>query len=185
MERAVDGDDVTLGQHLLQAVDSAAANLLFHLLGEGLVVEVEQLLAVKGLQSAQDTLTNTANGDGAHDLVLKIVLVLGDLGDVPVTALDHLVRGHKVADEGQDGHEDVLGDRHDVGAGDLGDGDAAIGLVGGVEVDVVGTNTSGDGNLELLGLGQTLSGEVAGVEAGAGSMTAGWFRWGRRVLTGW
>jgi hypothetical protein len=63
----------------------------------------------------------------------------------------------------------VLGDRHDVGARDLGDGDAAVGLVRGIEVDVVGTNTSSDGNLQVLGLCKTLCGEVTGVESGAAS----------------
>ena len=52
----------------------------------------------------------------------------------------------------------MLGNRHDVGAGDLGDGDTAVGLVGGIEVDVVGADAGGDGELQLLGLGQSLSG---------------------------
>jgi hypothetical protein len=59
----------------------------------------------------------------------------------------------------------VLGDGDDVGAGDLGNGDTAIGLVGGVEVDVVGADTSSDGDLEVLGLGEALSSKVTGVEA--------------------
>jgi hypothetical protein len=59
----------------------------------------------------------------------------------------------------------VLGDGDDVGAGDLGDGDAAVGLVGGDEVDVVGADAGRDGDLEVLGLGEALGGEVAGVEA--------------------
>jgi hypothetical protein len=59
----------------------------------------------------------------------------------------------------------VLGDRDDVGAGDLGDGDAAVGLVGGIKVDVVGADAGCDGELELLGLGQALGRQVAGVEA--------------------
>jgi hypothetical protein len=41
----------------------------------------------------------------------------------------------------------VLSDRDDVGAGDLGDGNTAVGLVGGIEVDVVRTDTSSDGKL--------------------------------------
>lgn len=52
VERAVDGDDVALGQHLLEVGDAAAANLLLLLGREGLVVVVEQLLAVKGLEAA-------------------------------------------------------------------------------------------------------------------------------------
>ena len=97
-----------------------------------MVVKVQQLLAVKGLQSPQHALADTADGDGADDFVLEVVFVLGDGGDVPVAGLDLFVGGDEVADEGEDGHDDVLGDGNDVRAGDFGDGDAAIGGVGGV-----------------------------------------------------
>jgi len=166
VERAVDGDNVALGEHVLELVDTAASNLLLNLWVEWLVVVVEELLAVEWLQSAEDTLTNTTDSDGTDDLVLEVVLVLGDSGDVPVTVADLVVGWDKVADEGEDGHDDVLSDGDDVGSSDLGDGDTAVGLVGSVEVDVVGTNTGSDGDLELLGLGQTLSGEVTWVESG-------------------
>lgn len=166
VQGAVDGDNITLSKHLLQVLDATASDLLLLLGAQGLVVKVQQLLAVEGLQPAEDTLTDTANSDGTHDLVLKIVLLLGDGGNVPLATLDLLVSGDEVADEGEDGHDDVLGDGDNVGAGDLGDGDTAVGLVGGIEVDVVGTNTGGDGNLKVLGLGEALGGEVAGVEAG-------------------
>jgi hypothetical protein len=42
-------------------------------------------------------------------------------------------------------------------------------LVGGVEVDVVGADTGGDAQLELLCLLDDGSGRVAGVEGGAAS----------------
>lgn len=58
----------------------------------------------------------------------------------------------------------MLGDRDDVGASDLSDGDTAVDLVGDVQVDVVRTNTGGDGKLEVLGLPETLLGQVARVE---------------------
>ena len=164
VERAVDGDNITLGKHLLEVLDTPAANFLLDLWGEGLVVEVQKLLAVERLQTAQDTLTDTANGNGTNGLALKVVLVLGDLSDVPVAACNLLVSRHEVADEGEDGHNDVLGDRDDVGASDLSDGDTAVDLVGDVQVDVVRTNTGGDGKLEVLGLPETLLGQVARVE---------------------
>ncbi len=41
----------------------------------------------------------------------------------------------------------MLCNRHDVGARDLGDGDLPI--VGGVEIDVVGTHTGGDTQLRF------------------------------------
>ena len=166
VQRAVDGDDVALREHVLEVLHAAAANLLLHLGREGLVVEVEQLLAVEGLQAAQHALADAAHGHGADDLVLQVVLVLGHGRDVPVARLDLLVGGHEVADEDKDGHDDVLGHGDDVGAGDFGDGDTAIGLVGGVEVDVVGADAGRHGDLEVLRLREALGGEVAGVEAG-------------------
>lgn len=165
MQRAVDGDNIALRKHLLEVLNATAANLLLRLGREGLVVEVEQLLAVEGLETAQNTLANAANSDGTNNLVLEVVLVLGNGGDVPVTSLDLLVGRDEVADEGQDGHDDVLSDRDDVGARDLSDGQTAVGLVGGIEVDVVGTDTGSHAELEVLGLGQTLLGQVARVEA--------------------
>jgi len=164
VERAVDGDNVTLGEHLLESVDAAAANLLLLLGREGLVVEVKELLAVEGLEAAEDTLTNATNSDGTDNLALKVELLLSSVGDVPVTTLDLLVGRDEVADKDENGHEDVLSNGDDVGASDLSDGDTTVGLVGSVEVDVVRADTSGNSELELLGLGKTLSGQVTGVE---------------------
>jgi hypothetical protein len=165
VQRAVDGDDVALGEHLLEVVDAAAADLLLLLGRQGLVVVVQQLLAVEGLEAAQHALADAAHGHGADHLVLEVVLVLGGGGNVPLAGLDLLVGGHEVADEHEDGHDDVLGHRHDVGARHLGDRDAAVGLVGRVQVDMVRADAGRDGELELLGLGQALGRQVAGVEA--------------------
>ena len=166
MQGSVDGDDITLGEHLLEVLDATAANLGLLLGRQGLVVVVEELLAVECLQTAEDTLSDTTNGDGTDDLVLKIVLVLGDGGNVPVTSGNLLVGRDKVADEDEHGHDDVLGNRDDVGTSDLGNSDTAVGLVGSVQVNVVRTNTGSDGNLEVLCLGQTLLGQVTGMEWG-------------------
>jgi hypothetical protein len=166
VERAVDGNNITLCKHLLQAVHSPAANLLLNISLQRLVVKVQQLLAVESLKSSEDSLTDTSDSDGTDDLALEIILVLGDLSNVPLTLTDHLVGGLEVADKGENGHHDVLGDGDDVGSSDLGDGDAAVGLVGSVKVYVVGTDTCCDCDLELLGLCKTLGGEVTRVEAG-------------------
>jgi len=132
---------------------------------EWLVVEVQEFLAVEWLQSAQDTFTNSTNCDGANNLALQIVLVLCDRGHVPVTFLDLFVGRDEVSDEGENGHDDVLSDGDDVGSGDLSNGDTAIGLVGCVEIDVVGTDAGCNGDLQLLGLGQSLCRQVTWVEA--------------------
>jgi hypothetical protein len=59
----------------------------------------------------------------------------------------------------------MLGDGDNVGASDLGDGNTAVGLVGCVQIDMVRANAGGDGELQVLGLGQALGSQVAGVEA--------------------
>ncbi len=165
MQGAVDGDDIALGEQLLESVDAAAADLLLDLRSQGLVVVVEKLLAVEGLQTAQDALADATHGHGADHLVLKVVLVLGHGRDVPVARRDLLVRRHEVAYQGQDRHHHVLRHRHHVRPCHLGHRDAAVGLVRRVEVNVVRTDAGGDGELQLLGLGQALGREVTGVEA--------------------
>jgi hypothetical protein len=47
----------------------------------------------------------------------------------------------------------MLSDGHHVGTSDLGDGDAAVGLVCCIKIDMVGTNSSCDSDLEVLRLG--------------------------------
>ena len=73
--------------------------------------------------------------------------------------------GDKVADEDEDCHDDVFGDGDDVRASDFRHSDTAVGLIRCVEIDVVGSDTCCDGNLEILGLGEALGGEIAGVES--------------------
>lgn len=165
MEWTIDGNDIALSQHILQILHTTASNLLLELRREWLVVEVKQLLAVERLQSPQNALSDTANSDGTDDLVLEIVLTLRNGSDIPVSRCDLLVRRDEVADEDEDGHDDVLGDRNDIGSSDFGDSDTAIGLVGGIKVDVIRPNASGDGELEVLGFGKAFSGQVAGMEA--------------------
>lgn len=114
VERAVDGDDVALSEHLLEVLHTTASDLLLLLGRQRLVVEVKQLLAVEGLETTEDALADAAHGDGTNDLVLEIVLVLRNGSNVPLSGGDLLVGGDEVADEGQDGHDDVLGDGDDV-----------------------------------------------------------------------
>lgn len=165
MQRAIDGHDIALRQHLLQILNASASNLLLQLRLKGLIIKIQQLLAIKRFQPPQNAFTDATDGHGADDFVLEIVFAFGDGGDVPIALCDLFVGGDEVADEDEDGHDDVFGDGDDVGAGDFGDGDAAIGFVGGVEVDVVGADASGNGEFELLGFGETFGGEVARVEA--------------------
>jgi len=170
VEWAVDGDDVTLGQHLLKILYTSAADFLLHLRLERLVVEVQQFLAVEWLETAEHTLTDTANSDGTNNLAFEIILVLGHGGNVPVALLDLFVGGDEVANEGEDSHDDVLSNGDNVAASDLGDGNAAIGGVGSVQVDMVRADTSGDSDLQLLGFRETLGSQVAWMEAVGGGL---------------
>ena len=165
MQRAVDGDDVALRYHLLEIHHPSASDLLFLLRRQRLIVKVQQLLAVERLQAPQHPFADAADGDGADYLALKVVLILRNLGHVPVAAFDLLVGRDEVANEGEDGHHNMFGDRDDVGSGDFGDGDAAIGFVCGVEVDVVGADAGGDAELEVLRLRQAVRRQIAWVES--------------------
>ena len=118
--------------------------------GKRVVVVVEELLRVERLETLQHSVTDSASTKGADNLTLEVESVACDVRYLPVTALDHLVCGHKVADEQEHAHDDVLGDRSHVRAGDLEDLDTF--LDGSIEIDVVGTDTSGDAKLQVLGL---------------------------------
>ena len=165
VQRAVDGDHIALSQHLLESVHSAAANFLLYFRLKRLIVKVQELLAVKWLQAPQDSLADSTNSDSAYGLALEIILVLSHLGNIPVTTLDLLMCGDKVADECKNGHDNVLGDGDHIGSRNLGNSDTTIGLVGRIEIDVIGSDTGGDSEFELLGLGETLGSEVAWMEA--------------------
>lgn len=73
--------------------------------------------------------------------------------------------GDEITDKGKDGHDNVLSDGDHVAASDLSDGNTAVGCVRSIKVDMVRSDTSGDGNLEVLGLGQSFRVEVTGVES--------------------
>ena len=164
MQWTIDCDNVTLTQHLLQALHTPAADLLFDLRFERLIIKVEQFLAFEWLQPPEHALADAANSNGAHHLAFKIVLVLSDPSDIPSACLDLLMGGDEIANESQDCHEDVLGDGNDIGACDFRNGDTAIGLVRGIEINMIGSDTCRNGKLELLGFFETLLGQVAGVE---------------------
>ena len=66
-----------------------------------------------------------------------------------------LVCGDEVPDEQKDAHHDVLGDGDDVGTGDLHDLQALLGSH--VEVNMVGPDTSGHAELEVVRLQSAVS----------------------------
>jgi hypothetical protein len=137
MERTVDGDDISLSEHVLEGCDSATANFLGCFGGEFLVIKVEEFLAVEGYETSQDTFTDTADTDSGNNFTLEIEGVLCDLGDVPVTSCNLFVGRDKVADESKHGEDDVFSDRDDVGSSDFSNEEFL--LVGGSQVDMVGS----------------------------------------------
>ena len=151
VQRAVDSDDVTLRDELLEVRHAARADGLARGVGQRRVVVVEELLAVEGLEALEDAIANATSADGADDLALEVKRVTRDVGDLPVATLDHLVRGHEVAHEQEDAHHDVLRDGDDVRAGHLEHLDARVD--GRVQIDVVGADARRDADLEVLRLG--------------------------------
>src|SRR3546814_1803424 len=67
-----------------------------------------------------------------------------------------------MADEAEDHHHDMLGNADRVAEGDLGHRDA--GLDRRVEIDMVGTDTSSERELELGRLGDALGRQIGGPE---------------------
>lgn len=165
VEGAVDSNDVTLREEVLEVRHAACVDLLGCIGRQVLVVKVEELLAVEGHETLQNSVTNSASANGTDNLALEIVSITGNGRDLPAAiAAEHdlLVAHVVIADENEDGHDDVLGNRDDVGARDLSNSDLA--LVGRVEVNVVRTNTGSDAELEVLGGCNHLAREVTGVE---------------------
>ena len=163
IERAVDGEHVELGKEVLEIFATDSAGVLLELLVT-LVVVVGELGAVEGLQSLENARANTSGAKGTNDLTFKVVGLTSYLSNVPVTFEVLSIGGNKVADENEDGHNDVLSDRDDVGASDLVDRNVL--LVGDIEIDVVGTDTGSDTTLEVLSGLEHLGGQVTRVEGG-------------------
>ena len=172
MQRTVDGDYITLSQHLVQVIYASTSNLFLNLRLERLVVKVQQLLAVKWLESSQHAFANTPDSDRAHDLVLEIVFVLRNGGDIPVSTRNLLMSWNKVANEGEDGHENMLCHGYDIGTSDFSDRDATVGFVPGIKVDVIGSNARSDGKFELLSFSESFGGQVPWVEANSNTRLA-------------
>ncbi len=164
MQRAIDGNYVALGQHLVQIVYASASNLLFNLGLKRLIIKVQQFLAVEWLESSQHALANTPDSDGTYNLVLKVVFVLSNSGDVPVSTRNLLVSWDKIADKGENGHENMLCHGHNVGASHFSNSDTTVGFVCGIEVNMVRSNAGGDCELELLSLGESFRGQITRME---------------------
>lgn len=92
----------------------------------------------------------------------------------------------EVTDECEDGHDNIcencqqllskessstgyltLSHRHDVRARDFCNGNTAVGLVCNIQVDMVRSDTSGNSELQLLGLAKTLGSQITGMETAA------------------
>src|SRR3546814_10763670 len=86
-------------------------------------------------------------GNRANVHTLDIVGTRHAIGDVPAALADPVVGRDVIADEAEDHHHDMLGNADRVAEGDLGHRDA--GLDRRVEIDMVGTDTSSERELEL------------------------------------
>lgn len=111
VEWAVDGDNITLRDHLLEIRDVARTNLLLRIGRESGEVVIQVLLGVKRHEPFEHAVANTTCTDHADGLALEVKGSTCDVGDLPVAALDHFMGRHEVVNEEQDAHDDVLCDR--------------------------------------------------------------------------
>lgn len=107
MKRAVDGDDITLRDHVLKFLHSSSLDSLGRLSREASVIEPQKLLAIEGLQSLQDSVPDSTTAYGTDNLTLEVKGITSNFGNVPVVGLDLLVSWNKVANQKQDGHYHV------------------------------------------------------------------------------
>ena len=133
------------------------AELALGLAVEPVLVRVVQV-DVEGLEAPEHAEPDAAGAERAHRHPLQVVGALHAVGDVPAALRHPLVGRDVVAHQGEDHHDDVLGDADAVGVGDLGDGDAVLHRR--LQVDVVGADAGGDRQLQVRGAGDPLGGEV-------------------------
>jgi len=137
VQGAIDGDNVALPEHLFETLHTSTPNLLLHLRFEGLVVKIEQLFAFEGPKPSEHTLTNSANSNRTDNFAFQVKFILGCCCHIPVSSLDLFMRGHEVSNEDEDGHDDMLSNRNNIGTCDFSHGDATVDLVCCVQVDMV------------------------------------------------
>mmetsp|Transcript_21820 Transcript_21820/g.30829 ORF Transcript_21820/g.30829 Transcript_21820/m.30829 type:complete len:305 (+) Transcript_21820:399-1313(+) len=161
VERAVDSHYIADLDHVFDFGVVSQVQLFFDRLGEAVAVSVVEL-AAKGVHTAQNSQTDTARGDGPDVHTFNVVSALYAVSDVPAAVDDLVVTRDVVADQRQDHHADVFGDRDGVAEGHF--RHSHVSLDGSVEVHVVGTDTSSQAHLEVRGAGDPLCGDVVRVE---------------------
>ena len=72
VKRRVNSQDIALGDKVLEVCDAACAELLLALGQERVVVVVEELLAVEGLETLKDAVADAARANRADDLALEL-----------------------------------------------------------------------------------------------------------------
>jgi len=120
---------------------------------------------MEGRKTAQDSFPDTASPNSTYNLVLDIVVILGHLSNIPSSLPDHVMSWDEVLHQDEHSHDNVLRYGDNIAAGDFSDGNTSIGLVSSVQINMIGSNASGDRKSEILGSGQTLGGKVSGVES--------------------
>ena len=109
-------------------------------------------------QAPQHRLADPAGSHQTDVHTLQVVGALHAVGDVPAAVGRVAVGRHEIADESQYLHDRVLGDADAVAEGDFGDSDVMCD--GGVEIDVIRTDSGGDRQLQLGRLRDAFRGQV-------------------------
>ena len=157
MKRRIDRHNVTDLDHVLDIRMPGEVEFLLDRLRQPVPIVVMQM-HVEGLEPAKHGEADAAGGDRADVHALDIIGARDAVGDVPAALHHPLVGGNVVPHEPEDHHHDVFGDADRIAVGDLGDRDPAVDR--GLKVDVVGADAGGDGELQLLGLGDPIGRQI-------------------------
>ena len=90
MKWSVDSDHVALRNEFLEVLYPTSVHSLLCVRLERVVVVVQELFAVEGLETLENAVTNAAGTNGTNDLTLQIESIASDIGDLPVTTFNHL-----------------------------------------------------------------------------------------------
>ncbi len=161
VQRRVDRHDVAHADQRLRGRMKREAQFLFDGVVEPVPIGVMQL-DVEGLETPKHRRADAACRDGADVHALQVIGACDAIRNVPAAIDDPLMGRQVVADQREDHHHHVLGHADAVAVGHLGDGDAPIHRR--LQVDVIRADTGSDRELQIVGLADSLLGQVGGPE---------------------
>jgi len=157
VERAVDGDNVAVRNHVFHSGVIGQVELGLNVSRETMSVIVVKL-NIEGIKSAENGKTDTTRRNGTDVHAFKIVGTRDTVSDVPSTRHNLLVGGNVIADKGEDHHDDVFSNADGVAESDL--SDCNVAGASSFQVDVIRADTGGETHLKVRGLSNALCRDI-------------------------